>query len=466
MTREAMRAAGLAAEFTDSRTVFRNPMYLPPIGFALSVPSGYFSDAQTLVGTMKSVMPQLFGATRINRAMSIPEFSELPDGSHSISEYIAGNEICLPVGVSDATVDNLNRCHTFRAHMAALNSSHWVPLAEQYYRHYHTIALAIAARCKKMKDAISTPAPPLEPYLSELVISCEREALAFESYAAHFMQDNWSTGHMFHRWGSVFFGSSHTKQLQQGIAGLVVGLTHGARSITKAHDQLNMPGPWDDDDTNASRVRFGFPDPDTTIARAPGGGDMYLLECNQRTKDSGWFLASGDKLKFQRQAVMTCVTRGFEEVYKAGPMTRGALTPIGSDLLDEVKSSTDDFCFSARATNHSMWLGLGVGFTDTALGVLGFRFNPEDYADPSLLTKIEPSFGIDLLTNVPIDGRQLDLPGGTIEQQKARFRYVLGQLSLLYAQWGSRNPEGFRDRRDVTTRCRGARGVAQGRLRS
>ena len=428
LTREGMRLAGLSTTLRDAPVVFENPQ----IGTARALPRGYYTDG-SMVGGVPTLAPAGAGSMRawLDRQVAIAELSEVADGSHSIAEYVMGNEHCLPRGVPRETVEDVNRCHGFAAHMGTINSSHWPEQAEAYYRLYHQLALTTARRCKQLSDARASVAEhPLYDFTGDVVVACEREALAYQAYASHYLEDAWSTGHMFRRWGQPTFARSAVGLVQQSVVSLVVGMIHGTRAVTNTHDQLNMPGPFYTDD-RSSMVRFRQRD----RSSIPGGGDLYLLPCRER--DQGWNVAEGTELASQRSQMSSCLAHGFREVYAAGPKTQGEL-PLDPALAEPTVTdySTSSRCWDQWVTNHSMAMGLGS--SARLLGFIPASADIEDYADPSWLVR----FGLSYAVDGALEERALPVTDAEVELESVRMRHVLANLALTYTRVARRRPSG------------------------
>ena len=178
-------------------------------------------------------------------------------------------------------------------------------------------------------------------------------------------------------------------------------------SWTKDDDQLSMPGYFDDlpvekeNESPWNAVRWRQPGGDPIF----GGGDLYLLSCTARYPR--WSIAPaticpkgviglnvdcGDRpLSPQYRRMMTCVAKGFVEVYDRGPRTidtdsGGTITPhawaVGDDYVDKeikgVTSALDPRCWSQRATNQSMCLSAAF---------VGKWYCPSDLSIPKSFVK-------------------------------------------------------------------------------
>jgi len=127
------------------------------------------------------------------RSVAIPLFAQLPDFSFALWDWTAGNESCPPAGTSSGP----ELCHEFEGHLSWLNASHFLPQAGAVFARLHGEALASASACARMPQTVETL--PLRQ-------ACDREALLIEAVAHHFLQDAWSMGHMWQRWGSPAVG--------------------------------------------------------------------------------------------------------------------------------------------------------------------------------------------------------------------------------------------------------------------
>jgi hypothetical protein len=219
--------------------------------------------------------------------------------------------------------------------MGPVNSNHFAPQGGQFYARYHALALARAAECKQLSDA-------LPARFSEYARACEIEALSLEAVGQHFLQDAWSMGHMWQRWGSAnlsdFPGASLEEKRDRAVlTALVSGFIHGARGVLQAlpgwtsYDVNDaMCAPWDD-------VRMH--ESDGTVA--PAVGDDYL---DQLTGEQG-------------HRFYDCATSGLLEVYNATGRVHGEAVPqAGLSSVDPTGAE----CFAQRATNESMVRGMGI----------------------------------------------------------------------------------------------------------
>lgn len=300
----------------EHRAILRQAMVaggLPPAlleTIVLAVPT---TGARVDVGAGR-MMPRLWPlpldrTMMINRlerrGLALDELAQLPDFSYSLWDWAGGNEQCpVPELVGSGLGDPI-ACHRFKTHMGALNSSHFPPQSDRWYRWLHDLALARADQCKAMRAGAwtalgATEATAFDGRWTTIWRDCETEALAIEAVAQHYLQDSWSSGHMWQRWGSATLGdfpdamSTGTdatatvwnglqpdrRQLVAGeIVGVFAGTIHGsdAAQYEKAIDQsvIGMITP------TISADAACYPT-DETIAYVGGGasvpaaGDMHL----------------------------------------------------------------------------------------------------------------------------------------------------------------------------------------------
>lgn len=286
-----------------------------------------------------TLVPAPFEATtRVAfRSFSVGELTHLPDFSYALWDWASGNELCPLDGAS-----SLADCHDFAAHMGPVNSNHFVPQSREWYAHYHQLALARAAQCRALRTSLGAVTR-----FDAFVRDCELEALSLEAVGQHYLQDAWSMGHMWERWGSAnladFPGASVEEQRDRAVlTALVAGLFHGARGVLQALPSWTtydvndaMCAPWDD-------VRF------KTVAGdfAHGVGDNYL----------GVFSAE-PTYQLQSNTFFQCAVSGLLEVYSAAGEAHGAAQPEAGFVSVDPTSAG---CFGQRATNASIAAGAAV----------------------------------------------------------------------------------------------------------
>jgi hypothetical protein len=347
-------------------------------GFAPGSQSRVLSVAPAGAGGMRKRIGRT--SADFGRRIYIPHFAQAGDGSHSLSDFLLGNEHCLPPNAIPLDMlsneQALNACHTFKTHMGAVNSTHFPPQARAVYDLYHGLALEVADDCKKMKAALEAHhlfAENIEPRIKE----CENEALALQATAAHYQADAWSTGHMWQRWGTPNFEplDKPDRRLVAQMVSITSGLIHGWRSVARVespdnvqHDRMCMPGPYPGLDVmETSRFVRWSNGPGTGTQL--GGGDLYLVDCEAASYgfsiESTIMFGGVVPMKAQRDRMMTCLAAGFAEVYDRGPMTIGPRTSNGganaiipSETDTKINGSTDDLCWTQRVTNQTLLEGV------------------------------------------------------------------------------------------------------------
>ena len=314
-----------------------------PDAVSASVALGVFTSSSPItIGTqtVTSLQPVAFtAAERIEtRSLTIAELTQLPDFSYALWDWALGNETCPLAGVGVTA----EKCHDFATHMGPVNSNHFVPQASAFYAHYHALAIARAQECRRMKDAVGAAN---EARFGEYLRECESEALALEAVGQHYLQDAWSSGHMWERWGSPelagFTGATTEEQRERAVlVALVSGLIHGARGV------LQRLPEWTSFDVNDAMcaphdaVRFVLPD--ATMGAAVG--DDYLPLLASRT--------------VQSERLFSCSISGMLDVYEASGQIHG---PIGSGApgwrrVDPLGPG----CFGQRVTNEAVLAGMGI----------------------------------------------------------------------------------------------------------
>lgn len=307
-------------------------------------------------GDEPSLMPVPFHqAERVQvRYLTPGELAQLPDFSYALWDWAMGNETCpLPEVVTDAAT-----CHDFRSHMGAVNSNHFLPQAQHFYAHLHGLAMGRAAECAAMQAQMGDAAPRFATYLK----ACEVEALTLEAVGHHFLQDAWSTGHMWVRWGSPDLEDfeDDAGQVDRSRAVLVAmstGMIHGARGVLQdLADDIPFWAPYAGLDVNdalcAPRDGVDWRDGRDLVTR-PGLGDDYLLSLQPQ----------GD-FADQHEQLYSCAMTALRDVYTASGQQHGALADHDPGL--RLTDPQDALCFGQRVTNLAWFLGLGIDYTDRA----------------------------------------------------------------------------------------------------
>lgn len=270
------------------------------------------------------------------RTLNAQMFANLPDISYSLGDWALGNEVCPVTDVARGELTTA-RCHLFAGLMGALNSSHFPPQNKAAHAWYHQLALDNAARCDVLHEALSTlgaDGSERDALAKTMVAECELETLALEGVGHHYLQDAWSSGHAWERWGSprlsdwVASGDvdSDAAMLRAFLVGSFAGIIHGHKSITHVDDPMCSD------------------DPDVWLI-PPGGGEAEA------------FHAVGDhdlaKMVADQERRMTaCTDASLGEVVEA----LGGADQFG--LSAQATSFDADGCFDSRASNLAFYTGL------------------------------------------------------------------------------------------------------------
>lgn len=306
----------------------------------------------TCILDLQAVAPAPFGevlGTAVRRR-ALSEFAGMPDMVFSLWDWASGAELC-PLAVFGAPFDELDAadCHSFQGHLGFLNSSHFLPQAQYFYAWYHRLAVERAAACDDLRQRLGSQAERL----SHFVDSCEAQAFVLEAVGQHFLQDAWSAGHMWERWGSTSPQPFDGDLVREGIVAATAGLLHGSERLLGKEDALCSP---------AEQVRF--------VGEGAGGKGQQMLGDFHAHK-----MTEGDeRFAHQLQSLLECSKRGMLEVWDA---SRGAAPP-------QKPVSSDEACFGQRATNLAILRGAGQDFR-TSLGTVVVGF------DPLLVGKLLPA---------------------------------------------------------------------------
>ncbi len=367
----------------------------------------FTSDAPLTVGaqTLTALTPVAFDAAlrQQARAFSIGELAQLPDWSYSLWDWATGNESCPLEGA----VGSAELCHDFASHMGPVNSNHFPPQAHAFYGRYHALALARAADCKAAGVKLGGSAARFSAFLK----ACELEALALEAVGQHFLQDAWSSGHMWERWGSPNlsdFPPGADQRDRAALVALTAGLIHGSRGVLQ-----RLPA-WSSYDVNDALCA---PHPSVRYVQEDGAilaglGDDYLSALPP--------FGSG-ALEGQGQRLLSCAATGMLQVYEAAGAQHGAAAPLAAGLT--TVDPLSDACFGQRATNAAMLAAEGI-----QLKLAGQQLN---------LTLDARLVGW-LLPKVTRNQAQVAVSPGL----RNRFRFDLQRVVSLTRLVAAANPEG------------------------
>jgi hypothetical protein len=300
--------------------------------------------------TYPSVRPVLIDAERRRtRRLSIPGMANLPDFSYALWDLGSGNELCPPHPAVGA--DALD-CHNYETHIGWLNSNHMLPQSRKWYEHLHALALTQAAECKRQTDAVPTALRArYEPYL----LACEKQALMLEGVGQHYLEDSWSSGHLWERWGGTEEADFGNDRALGFAVATFTGLIHGAKAVFDDTPGFKEIGPWDDPmcapHENVTYVDRGV----TPIEQHPGAGDIFLPALAGIGA-----VAAGDRFAPQRHALFGCAVDGVRAVYAATGQVHGEMGDPDFNEFDTSRSVSDDSCWAQRATNRAIAEGCGV----------------------------------------------------------------------------------------------------------
>lgn len=327
-------------------------------------PAASYPVGAATIQTLRPAWPWNTVEVAATRNISLGELAQLPDFSFALWDWASGNEQC-PIDVPLGT--GWDQCHTFGSHMGPVNSNHFLPQAQAFYRYYHRLALARAHTCRDLRDALRATAPRFD----DVPRQCEIEALAIESVGQHFLEDAWSMGHMWERWGSPdlddFPGAtSEDRRARASLVAAAAGIIHGANAIVQPFFNRFRPGLRADDPMCSPFDPAGY---------APGVDPLLLRSGGARFVSSGGtslYAGLGDRYKdriveelfaTQRATLASCGAAGVAEVYAASGAIHGA--PSGA-ADPSAPDPTSDACMGQRATNASIFVGMGITFRNAS----------------------------------------------------------------------------------------------------
>jgi len=180
------------------------------------------TPSDTIDGTRKfDVRAPQTASGAVTRAFSLDELAQLPDMSYSVWDWARGNEVC-PLGPIPGIIGDYDgpvKCHQLAKHMGGVNANHFPPQSDKWFSYYHRLAMTRAKQCTQTRiDVWNKPLPGTSAVFDDqrrrardasfasYFQACEVEALTYEAVAQHFLQDSWSAGHMWQRWGSADLG--------------------------------------------------------------------------------------------------------------------------------------------------------------------------------------------------------------------------------------------------------------------
>jgi hypothetical protein len=351
-TRWGVTDAGLEDGSAEHRTLWlrsREVSGLPAsLDATIELPV-FVADVEVAAG-VESVRPLLKDAGRAAvRTTSLAEMTQLPDFSYTLWDWAMGNEVCPP----DPEQEPLE-CHEYFPHIGILNSNHMVPQAERFYRYYHALALERAADCKAVHDLL--PADEERQRFLPYVLACEKEALLVEAVGQHFLQDAWSMGHMWERWGGPEVDDFAGNRTLGAAIAAFTGIIHGGKALL---------GEGFDDPMCAPHPGVGYVDGNGTPGDQLGLGDVFV--------DSTLLDATGgNPYAGQRRAFFGCAVDGMRTVYAATARAHGPLEAPDATQVDTTRKADQASCWGQRATNQALSIGFGlhVGTTPNQVPLL------------------------------------------------------------------------------------------------
>jgi hypothetical protein len=395
------KAAALRAGLLET-TIFE------PFWLRYATKNGYMAspiNGVTAVGTPylvgQSYLPSGGepGSAHAARSISLLEIAQLPDLSNSLADFAMGNERCPLSGADTMFAGEFNdACHEFRGAMGPVNVTHFKPLNRAMWRHYHKLALERVGQCKALKESLDErfyqeyaytwfDDKPFSNYYTE-AHECVREAMMYEMFGQHFLQDAWSSGHMWSRWGhtsliqfpSTLRGedpdeipAANLAPRQALIAGMVAaatGMVHGAKALVQGAlrekqypSELTesrliddpMCGPTYFDDIGQEQPKYI--EWSLNGVRHPAGGDLFWWP----ERPDAPSVYQNDAFNDQRDHMLNCSGKSMLEVFDQAEGLFGTpgVTPFTGAIRD-IANVDSDYCFGQLATNASMLAGVGV----------------------------------------------------------------------------------------------------------
>jgi hypothetical protein len=350
------------------------------------------------------------------RTLPLPaQFSGLPDYSYTIYDWINKNRYCPP-GIPPS-IAPLERCHEYTLWLgAAFNSVHFGEQAKHMYQRLHQIALGMALQARTLRARLWEKGSVKE---RDAYVVCVKEAeiaaLAYEGVAQHFLQDHWSTGHMWNRWnGGEYRLLAYKDWRFDAFVGMFTGVVHGTEAITAFSDP--MSGPWT---YGNKRHPVTWVDPTNRIYGGIGDEHIDDLFFNPFPIEGSRSPNPEKNVNTQRERLLQCSMSGWASVIRTfGRNSRGygawqaelAADAPGDDMVNS------DLCWENWMTNFSIMLGL--------ITLLG-----EPDIDP-----------IDLLTDKPEDP---SLPADPIERLNTlltKDKFNIAKIPRLRAIVGAAAP--------------------------
>lgn len=314
------------------------------------------------------------------------QFTGIPDYSYAIHDWINKNTMC-PAKIPEGS-PFYDRCYIFQGWMGALNANHFGSQATSFYHHIHELARNLARHAKSLRETFQDDPAALEVY-GDYVREAEREAMAVEGYAQHFLQDRWSMGHMWERWNASDIGDMPYKDMFTNMEiAAASGLLHGSEATFGMPDGMSGPyvslGGRDPVSKRIMPDKWAYIMPTwrhhrsnldqeimndgvKTSQEYPGAGDDRLADAIDHRFGKKYKVTVGRDFPYevgdQKRQMLNCSIAGWVEVIRDfGPNPKGGfgvdrLQPKGGITGFHDKAFVKDGCFDIWATNRTMVLG-------------------------------------------------------------------------------------------------------------
>lgn len=174
----------------------------------------------------------------------VPQWAGVPDFGYSVDDWVNKHHFCPP-----RHGDGVDKCHVyFGGWLAAFNSSHFGQQSADTYALLHQTALNLAAKAAALRDLVqrsdgSNDFPGDLDAHRDKIEEAEMMAYYYEATAQHFLEDRWSTGHMWERYSAPDvdqnpYGDSVELSSEIGAAS---GLLHGSEAFSGLPDAVSSP---------------------------------------------------------------------------------------------------------------------------------------------------------------------------------------------------------------------------------
>ncbi|MBL4595075.1 MAG: hypothetical protein JKX99_00710 [Robiginitomaculum sp.] len=331
-------------------------------------------------------------------------FSGMPDYSYTIYDWLNKNQYCA----AGAAQELQEKCHVFfMGWLGNLNSTHFGSQAKNMYHRYHSIAKQLANRAKYLNETIRQEGgnAAYEEYKS-FIKEAEIEALAYEGYAQHFLQDRWAIGHMWERWGSGNYDQLPDKSnATNTLIGAVAGMLHGSEAVlnktyningTKVNpdDYLNTADPLSSPqiiDKNTAEPLKWRHDNIANGSLIGGVGDERLTDMEDGMFGAEYIPYKKDfsiNVKQQQKEMMRCSMAGWAEIIRKFGKQNAHEVVLQNDPSFDVLEAPE--CWDMWATNSSIEVGItkDKALNYSVVSRLAFGA-PDGFADKALAMLVE-----------------------------------------------------------------------------